>query len=702
MRPPTLFFVLSFAALAAEPEIQNAEVQRVPPAPADKSIASCNVRPGFRLELMASEPMVIDPVAMAFDEDGKLYVVEMADYSERREEKLGRVKLLEDSDGDGKYDKSTVFAEGLPWPTGITVWDGGVFVLASPDLLYFKDMDGDRKADVHQLIFTGFGSLAQRLNVQALPNSLQWGPDQRIHGALGGNPSSIQNFARHGSAKIEFRGQDFSFDPRLMDLRPESGGGQFGLTFDDTGRKYVCSNSRHLIQVMYEDRVGRQVSDYPLPAPGVDIATDGPQAEVFRRSPDEWWRVIRTKWRVTGVVKGMIEGGGRSSGYFTSASGVTIYRGDAWPAEYRGDAFINDCGSNLIHRKKLSGDLLRVGKRASDEGKSEFLTSSDNWFRPVAFANSPDGNLWFADMYRETIEHPWSLPDSLKSKLDLNSGNDRGRLYRIVSTEDAETRPLPKLASASLPELAALLEHPNGWHRDTAARLIHQRQDPAAAALVKSFAKSGLPAARLLSLHVLRGLNALDSELLASALKDPDSDVRAAAVRLCGIMNVNEQQCVALAQDPSSRVRAEFAWGLVGRSIINRDTIIADLLEKAVDPWLRHAGLAAAGPDFESILEKLIERRSPHVASLRAQIASKTAQSVILPQFGTPLSRSDAIATYAPTLNQPGDAEKGRLTFGARCMICHRFDGVGIAVGPDLDASRISGREKVLGNILEP
>lgn len=701
-----LFFAVALSGattLAEEPPIPLDEIRHVPPTEPQNAVATCEVRPGFRLELMAAEPLVVDPVAMAFDEDGRLYVIEMNDYSERRDEKLGRVKLLEDTDGDGRYDKASVFAEGLPWPTGIAVWDGGVFVLASPELIYFKDTDGDRKADVHAMIFTGFGNLAPKLNVQALPNSLQWGPDQRIHGALGGNPGSIQNFALHGLPKIELRGQDFSFDPTQMDLRPENGGGQFGMTFDDTGRKYVCTNSRHLVQVMFEDRVGRNVADYPLPAPSVDIAADGPQAEVFRRSPDEWWRVIRTKWRVSGAVKGLIEGGGRSSGYFTSASGVTVYRGDAWPADYRGDVFINDCGSNLIHHKKLTGDLMRVGKRAVGEEKREFVASTDNWFRPVAFTNAPDGNLWIADMYRETIEHPWSLPETLKAKLDLNSGNDRGRIFRLVSTNTEATRPTPKLSKASTKELAALLEHPNGWHRDTAARLIHQRQDPAASEFVKAIASgSKLPSARILALRVLRGLNVLDSALLANALKDPDPDVRANAVRLCGIMTVNDRELAALAKDSSARVRSEVAWALVGRDIPDRVNILVELLERADDPWLRHAALAAAGPDIEAVFGKLGDHKSPNISTLRAQMASKTAQSVTLPQFGTPLPREDAIPTYAPALNLPGDSEKGRLIFGARCMICHRFGGVGIAVGPDLDASRISGREKVLGNILEP
>jgi putative membrane-bound dehydrogenase-like protein len=638
MRLHLLAFLLTAALAHAEPVVTSDDLPRVPPTPPDKAVATCAVRAGFRVELMAAEPLVMSPVAMAFDEDGRLYVVEMRDYSERREEKLGRVKLLEDTDGDGSYDRATVFVEGLPWPTGITCWDGGVFVLASPDLLYFKDMDGDGKADVHQLVFTGFGSLAEKLNVQQLPNSLQWGPDQRIHGALGGNPGLVQNFARYGSPKIELRGRDFSFDPRAMDLRAESGGGQFGMTFDDTGRKLVCANSRHLMQVMYEDRIAARVTDSPLPAPAIDIAADGPQAEVFRRSPEEPWRVLRTKWRVAGQVPGPVEGGGRASGYFTGATGLTVYRGDAWPAEFRGDVFIADCGSNLIHRKKLSGDLVRRGVRGEGEEKSEFVASTDNWFRPVAFANAPDGNLWVADMYREVIEHPWSLPEPLKSHLDLNSGNDRGRIYRIAPV-NFTPRPAPRLSKATTPELVATLAQANGWHRDTAARLLHLRQDKSAVpALVALAEKADTPASRLLALQVLRGLDALDDATLARSLRDLDADVRAGAVRLC----TNADLVTPLADDPAPRVRNQAAWTLLALAPQEK---LAPLVARAIEPLLH-----------------------PAAANISAQ-----------PPAGN-----------------------GHTIFATRCATCHRFAGEGSAVGPDLDAARLAGREKLLGNILEP
>ena len=568
--------LISIPVLAATPVVE--ELPRIPATSPQQAAANLVLRPGFHAELMVSEPLVVDPVAMAFDENGRLFVVEMRDYSERRDEKLGRVKLLEDTDEDGRFDKAHVFAEGLPWPTAVTCWDGGVFVAASPDLFYFKDTDGDHRADVHAFVFTGFGNLAEKLNVQALPNSLQWGPDQRIHGALGGNPGRVENFALHGSPRVELRGRDFSFDPRRMDLRPESGGGQWGMTFDDAGRKFVSANSRHIMQVLFDDRFAA-ASKTPLSAPAVDIAVDGPQAEVFRLSPEESWRVIRTKWRVDGTVKGPVEGGGRSSGYFTGACGITIYRGDAWPVEFRGNAFIADCGSNLVHRKILRGEGQITAERAADEKRSEFLASRDNWFRPVAFANAPDGCLWIADMAREVIEHPWSLPEPLKSKLDLNSGNDRGRIWRIVP-DVAKLRPAPKLAASTTAELIAMLEHSNGWHRDTAARLLHERQP------------------------------------------------------------------------------------------------------------------AEATPAIEAMMAK----RTPK--NITPAVAKGAAVDYVAP---TPnATRAEAVALFRPALTLTGDSQKGRTIFVERCAVCHRFGGAGSAVGPDLDASAAGGREKLLGNILEP
>ena len=318
---------------AAEPFVEPKDLHRVPPTEPEKALATFQVKPGFKLELVAAEPLVMSPVAMAFDENGRLFVTEMIDYSERRDERLGRIRVLEDANGDGRFDRSTTLAKDLPWPTAVLCYDGGVFVGATPDILYLKDTDGDGVADVREVVFTGFAAGVDRLNVQALLNSFAWGLDNRIHGATSLSGGRITSPKNRESKPVDLRGRDFSFDPRTFDFRAESGGGQHGLSFDDYGRKFVCSNSAHVQMLMYDDSDAGRNRFYAMPSPLVSIAEDGPAAPVFRISPDETWRVIRTRWRVAGLVPGPIEGGGHPSGYFTGATGITIYRGNAWPKE---------------------------------------------------------------------------------------------------------------------------------------------------------------------------------------------------------------------------------------------------------------------------------------------------------------------------------------------------------------------------------
>lgn len=610
--------LLNFAASAAEPTLSSNDLPRFPPVPPDRALQTFEVKKGFHLELVASEPNLVSPVAVSFDENGRMYVVEMIDYSERRDETphLGRIRLLEDLDGDGVYEKSSIFATNLAWPTAVFCYDGGIFVAATPDIIYLKDSKGDGKADIRETVFTGFGEGLERVNVQAMLNTFLWGLDNRIHGATSGNGGLIKSLRHPQIPPIDLHGRDFAIEPRSMTMGSEAGGGQHGLSFDDTGRRFACNNSDHIRLFMYDDAYAGRNPFYSMPAPLASIAVDGPAAEVYRISPEEPWRVIRTRWRVSGLVPGLIEGGGRASGYFTGATGTTIYRGNAYPPEFVGNAFVADCGGNLVHRKVLipDGPGLKA-QRASDEKKVEFIASRDTWFRPVQFANAPDGTLYVIDMYREVIEHPWSLPGSIKKLVDLNSGNDRGRIYRIAPDGFKEPQP-PKLGRASTAELVATLNSANGWHRDTASRLLYERQDTAAVpALTNLFATSDFALARLHAMRTLDGMNALTEALVYRGLCDDDAAVREQAIKLTERMMATKGASAnllvkmqSMTNDPAITVRYQLAFTLGDLPVpFKADPLAAIARTDVNDPWVRAAILSSLGQGAGEVFKRLCE-----------------------------------------------------------------------------------------------
>lgn len=456
-----------------------ADINELPksfPTPWEKALGTFEIHPEFEIELVAHEPEVIDPIAMTFDNLGRMYVIEMRGYSERRNEMLGRVKMLEDKDNDGHYEVSHIFADQLKWPTAIIWWNGGIFLAATPDIYWMKDQDGDGRMDIKRKIFTGFGSNKNRLNVQALVNSFRWGVDNRIHGATAGNGGTIQKIGSPNLKPLNLYNRDFSFDPRTLDIRIENVTAQYGLSFDKWGRKFTCSNSDHIQTIIHH---------WHNFSSKKSIAVDGAAAEVYRISEDEPWRKVRTRWRIAGAVPGPIEGGGRVSGYFTSATGLTIYKGNNYDRKWNGTAFVADAGSNLIHVKQISriGNHVSAARPSGLENK-EFIASTDNWFRPVQFENGPDGCIYLADMYRETIEHPWSLPPGIKNFLDLNSGKDHGRIYRIkpkISTSQ-KTSITGRLTNG---ELIELLAEKNYWTRATATKILLSRDKDQISSLLK-------------------------------------------------------------------------------------------------------------------------------------------------------------------------------------------------------------------------
>jgi putative membrane-bound dehydrogenase-like protein len=594
------------------------ELPRIPPVPADQAGNTFALQHGFRLELFASELQVASPVDACFDEDGRMYVAEMRDYPFSWEptklnpagggkKDAGVVRLLEDTDGDGKADRSVIFADKLTWPTSVCCYRGGVFVLAPPHLHYFKDTDGDGRADVHQIVLSGFG----RDNVQAIANNLKWSLDNRVVFAAGRNGGTL---TREGKKILDLRGQDLSLDPATFEVSAATGGEQFGLSFDDWGNRFVCNNSNHIEQVVLEERYLRRNPYFAAANAIRTIAKEGPAAPVFRKSPPEPWRVVRTRRRVSdpAMLRTLPFTEQFAVGYFTSAAGVTIYRGDAYPPEFRGNAFIGDVGGNLVHRKTLERDgSVMIAERA--DSNTEFLTSTDNWFRPVNFVNAPDGTLYVLDMYRETIEHPYSIPDDIKAHLDLQSGDDRGRIYRLMPPGRRHLV-FPKLGGLGSLELVGQLESSNAWNRETAQRLLVERHDLAAVApLLRLATDSRSPLGRLHALYTLDGLASLSEPVLLAALADPEPRIRAHAVRLSESRLKRSPTLLAavarLTDYPDRLVRFQVALSLGEADPNTAARPLAQLARNAgaaSDDLLRSAILTSATENADRITSALI------------------------------------------------------------------------------------------------
>jgi putative membrane-bound dehydrogenase-like protein len=590
--------ILPLDAWSQEPDLLKRALPRLPPTAAADAAGTFRIADGFRIELVASEPHVSSPVDMAFDEEGRLWVVEMIDYPFDEREGVppeGRIRVLEDDDGDGRFERSFVFADRLRWPTGLCLWDGGVFVASAPDILYLKDTDGDQKADNKEVVFTGF----RRNNVQALLSNLHWGLDNWITASSGQDGGQIRSLRKPDQPAVSVEGRHFRFRS-TGEIAAVSGDGRYSNTSDDFGRRFCSATSSPVRHVVIEDRYLRRNPHLPVSAVIHAAAAEGSSGPVYPASAPEPWRVLGTAYFMSGraeSVIGSIERGGAVTGYFTGATGPLIYRGTALGEECYGQYFIGECGMNLVHRRKLTpvGCTFRADRV---EEESEFLASTDNWFRPVSLANGPDGALYICDMYRETIEHPWSIPESLKAHLDLRSGKERGRIWRVTA-DGAPRYRKPSLGRAGIAELVAALEHPDAWWRETAGRLLYQRQDKSAvASLEKLVTSAERPATRAAALWALDGLRSLRPEVAEAALKDPSSGVREQAVRLARI------EALFSVDDADARVRMELAYRM-GETDDLRATDVLAGLAKGADVWLRTAIVSSSRTRSVELLRRL-------------------------------------------------------------------------------------------------
>ncbi|MFN4257689.1 MAG: PVC-type heme-binding CxxCH protein [Gemmataceae bacterium] len=571
--------------------------------------------PGFQVELVACEPDIVDPVAMAFDEDGRLFVAEMIGYPNAGvgtgNISSGRIKLLEDRNSDGYFEKSTVFADGLRFPMAVQPWNGGLIVAVAPDIIFLKDTTGNGRADEKRVLYTGF-NLA---NIQQMVNSLQWGLDNWVYGVAGNNGGTIQSGENPDHPAVTLRNRGIRFHPEHPgSLEPTSSGGQYGLAPDLWQRWFTATNSQHLRHIVLPDHYLQRNPALPVPAVTLDIPDHGAACQVHRISPFEAWRVERTRRRKGGeTAKRFSPTELVPGGFITSACSPVIYTAELFPEAYRGNSFVCDPANNLIHRDMLEPNgATFVAKRG--DADCEFLASTDNWFRPVFLSIGPDGALYVLDFYREVIETPLSLPDDIKKELNLES-RQRGRIWRIVP-EGFQTPPPPTLSKANTAELVKHLDDGNSWWRLTAQRLLVERQDQAAVPLVAKLARTATrPVGRVHALWTLHGLRALSDDLILSALRDEEAGVRENALRLADERLASaaavRQAVVALVDDPTPRVRFQLAFTLGQANTPETVATLARLMRRTDnDSWTQTALLSSAYHAAPGLLRELIADQS--------------------------------------------------------------------------------------------
>lgn len=486
-----------------------ATVEPKPKSP-EAALASMRAHGGLRVELVAAEPLVVDPIAIAWGADGKLWVVEMRDYPlgmDGKGKPGSRVKFLVDENGDGKYDKATVFLDKLSYATGVMPWRDGVLVTAAPLVFFAKDTNGDGKADVRETLFAGFGEGNQQHRV----NGPRWGLDNWIHCANGDSGGMIM--CEKNGQVVDVSGRDIRIRPDEGLLETESGNSQFGICFDDWGSRFGCANWLPVWHYALDEKYMRRNTHF---SPG------NPREYIVK--PEQLYPTSRTLARFNDF---------EFANKATSTCGIEIYRDTILGPEYYGNSFVCEPVHNLVIRTVLETKGATFGgHRAPGEEKSEFLSSHDNWFRPVMARTGPDGALYIVDMYRQVIEHPEYISEETQATLHLRAGEDKGRIYRIVPVHGS-VRPVPRFDAFSTEELTAQLESPNGTVRDMIQQLLIERADQTAIAPLRKIAMvAGLPQSRVQALCALDGLNALTEDDLLVALKDQAPGVRRQGIAL--------------------------------------------------------------------------------------------------------------------------------------------------------------------------
>lgn len=533
----------------------------------------------LEVELVAAEPNVVDPIAIRFDERGRMWVVEMGDYPHgpnEGEAGKSRIRLLSDRDGDGYFEHAVNFAEGLLFATGVQPWKNGAFVTMAGKVSFFADTNDDGVADSETTWFTGF---AQE-NSQLRANHPTLNVDGKVYVANGLRGGHVVD-ARNASEPLAINGMDFAFDPNGDVFESVSGGGQFGMTFDEAGRRYICSNRNPLIHVVIDNQYSRLAPTIRIPSIKQDVAVSGFESRVYP---------ISKFWTTSNL----------HAGQFTAACGATLFGGDNLLEGMAGNSFVCEPTGNLVHREVIEESGASFRSHSPYE-ELEFLASDDEWFRPVNLHVGPDGALYVVDMYRAVIEHPQFVPQELKNRPDQRFGDDRGRIYRIKKRNaNGTTTRIPNTAPDNR-VLLRWLDHSNSWQRETAFRLLLQDQTRLGPEALETVASTGQHVqARVLALWLLNHRDQLSDSVLVEATQDASPDVRETAIRIVETLPHPRElllnRVAELCEDPSPRVRFQSALAMSHLKIpLETKSIVLDHVARQSegDIWAQHAVMLA-------------------------------------------------------------------------------------------------------------
>lgn len=702
---------LSIAAFSSS--AADAPVNPGMPLSPEQGLKSIRVKEGFAVELAAAEPLVADPVAIAWGPDGKLWVVEMADYPVGADGNPAppngsRIRYLEDTDEDGKYDKSTLFMEGVSFPNGILPWRNGVLVTAAPEIFYAEDTDGDGKADKKEVLYSGFTEGNPQLRI----NGLRWGLDNWVYLANGWSSRGKVKSHKTG-AEVEVSGRDLRIRPDTGVLEAVEGMTEFGRERDDWGDWFGCDNAHPMWHFVLPERYTKR---------NPHVAPSEPREQLIKPFPPRVYAASKPARRYNAF---------DIQDHFQSACSAMVYRDEQlFPCEDgRRHAFVCDPVHNLIHHSILTeAGVTFTAARAADEQDREFFASTDNWCRPVMALTGPDGALWVVDMYRFMVEHPEYLPPIGKKELEpfYRLGDDKGRIYRVVR-ENVAPRKMTRLTDLNIVDLVNALNSPNGWRRDTAQMMLLWRGDHAAVQpLQRLISTSDQPLARLHALCTLEGLGAVTPEILVALLGDAHPGVRRQALRVAEAHAHSApvlSAALKLAEYPDLKVRLQLAFSAgewdgheAGRALAS----IA-LGPDGDDPYLTAAVLSSAGRHFKILTEALLSTVGrPDAAARRGLIRmaalagdTKTAAALLAPVL-KPVDGSFSAGqfrTFAEWLDMPAAKE---VTLEGSAVI---FDAALRVVGDDTNpddwrvaAASLLGRRpdarerdlKTVSNLLSP